>query len=195
MQTEFPPANGNASDGAIPPDRTPPAAPGEDFLRELLLHQNRLYAFVVSLLADTHTADDVFQETNLVLWRKANEFKPGTDFLAWASTVAYYQVLTNRKQQQREQLRFDDTIFEMLAEESKQRIANLDDRLAALGHCLDHLDDEKRQLIERRSSGASVQNLASELSRPVGSVSQALYRIRKFLAECVQRRLGVEEHG
>ncbi len=44
--------------------------------------QRRLRAFVLSLAPDFSAADDVLQETFLVVTRKAAEFEPGTNFFA-----------------------------------------------------------------------------------------------------------------
>ena len=41
-------------------------------------------------------------------------------------------------------------------------------------------------------AGNSVQALAEELGRTIGSVSQTLYRIRAKLAKCVKRALNAE---
>lgn len=164
----------------------------EEFVQLMIRSQSRLYAYILSLVADRAAADDVLQETNLRLLRQEAEFTPESDFLAWAISVANYQVLTSRKQRQRERLRFDDELISILADEARQRSALLDDRLTALRGCLAGLDAEQRQMIESRTAGVSVQQLAEETARPSGSVSQALYRIRKFLAECVRRKLAAE---
>ncbi len=49
------------------------------------------------LLANRQQAQDVMQETNLVLWCTADQFQPGTNFAAWMMKVAYYQVLDHRR--------------------------------------------------------------------------------------------------
>jgi RNA polymerase sigma-70 factor (ECF subfamily) len=50
--------------------------------------QTRRRAFVRCLLVRSDDVDDVLQDINAVLWEKADEFKPGTDFWAWASQIA-----------------------------------------------------------------------------------------------------------
>jgi hypothetical protein len=44
---------------------------------ELLRHQDRLRGFIRCLLIDRRDADDVWQDVNLVLVRKAADFRPG----------------------------------------------------------------------------------------------------------------------
>ena len=78
-----------------------PAPPNDnasaEFVSLLTGHQRKLYSFILSLLRNPSDADDVLQETNLVLWQKCNEFEPGTNFGAWAFRVAQFQVMAHRK--------------------------------------------------------------------------------------------------
>ena len=60
--------------------------------------QSRLYAYICSLIGGAAGARDVLQETNLVLWDKAQEYDPARPFLPWAYRIAYLQVLAYRKQ-------------------------------------------------------------------------------------------------
>jgi hypothetical protein len=52
----------------------------EEFVALITQHQPALYAFVLSLLGNRTDTDEVVQETNLVLWRKFDQFHAGSDF-------------------------------------------------------------------------------------------------------------------
>jgi RNA polymerase sigma-70 factor, ECF subfamily len=73
----------------------------ERYLGLLLAHQRRIFAYVLALVPHWSDAEDVVQETSAVLWRKFDEFTPGTDFNAWALSIARYQVMNFRKKQRR----------------------------------------------------------------------------------------------
>ena len=49
------------------------------------------------------TLEDVFQAANLVLWRKFDQFEPGTNFFAWACQIIRYEVLKYREKYARRQ--------------------------------------------------------------------------------------------
>ena len=53
--------------------------PSFEFVQLLTTHQSRMFAYILSLLGNRTQAEDVMQETNAVLWRKAHEFKLGTN--------------------------------------------------------------------------------------------------------------------
>lgn len=159
-----------------------------EFSRSLIACQDRLYAYAQALLGDPVAVEDVVQQTNLILWRKAAEFQPGTEFGAWACRVAFYEILKHRQRLARDRLLFDDDLLTLLAERVEQRSETASDRRAALRHCLSQLTSSQRDLLTRRyGPEASVQALAAQLNRPVASVSQTLYRLRITLTECIER--------
>lgn len=62
-----------------------------EIMRLLAGQQRRLYGYVLTLITDPVAADDILQQTNLVVLQKADEFEVGTNFNAWASKIAYFQ--------------------------------------------------------------------------------------------------------
>ena len=69
----------------------------DEFVLELTQVQQRLYSYIYRRLANRDQAQEVLQQVNLVLCRKADDFELGTNFDAWAVTVAHYQILSYRK--------------------------------------------------------------------------------------------------
>ena len=164
----------------------------EDFVRELTAAQSSLWAYVFSLLPDHVAAQDVLQQTNLTLWRKAGDFQQGTSFIAWASRAAYFHVLTYRRGMRRDRLVFNDEVFAYLAERQAERLTSWapGERETALRGCLEKLPPHSRRLLESRyAPGASVKGLAQADGRSVAALSQVLYRIRDTLLECIETAL------
>ena len=46
-----------------------------DTIRQISLHQASLLAYIQTLQPDRSEAQDILQETNVVLWQKVNEFR------------------------------------------------------------------------------------------------------------------------
>ncbi len=166
----------------------------EEFIELLTGAQPAVFGYIVSLCHDHALAQDILQETNLTLWRKAENFERGTSFAAWACRTAYFHLLNHRRKQRRETLVFDEDVFDYLAERQEERAVGSDRRLEALRHCVASLPTAQRELIDRRyRPGASVQAIARDDGKTEGSVSQALFRIRAALQRCVEKRLLKEE--
>ncbi len=165
----------------------------ENFVRHLTEHQNRIYGYVFSLVGDHSRAADVVQETNLVLWRKIGEFKPGKQFLPWAFAIARFQVLAHLRDHKRDRLLLDTNLTETLSTEAESHAEQIDIVREALRPCLKLLTRTNRELVEHRYFQAmSVDDVAESVDRTPGAVKVALLRIRRQLADCVQQRMTAE---
>lgn len=168
----------------------PQAGPGPEFVQEFTKNQRRLYLFILSQVGRPSDAEEVLQNTNLVVWRKAALFAPGTSFFAWASRIATYEVLKLRERRGRDKLRFSAEFVEVVARDAADAGEEWEERRKALSACLGKLRPRDRELIERRyAPGENGKSAAEDLGRPVNAVYQSLGRIRRTLLECVNRQL------
>jgi RNA polymerase sigma-70 factor (ECF subfamily) len=165
--------------------------PPDQFVMWITAAQRPLYAYIRTLIGPCAEVDDVLQEVNLVLWRKAAEYDGRGQFLTWACHIAYLQVLAQLKRRQRDKhVYFDEAVLADLAEPLARHVESLEDRVEALRRCLQQLSPQHRRMITARyTAGGSVQKLALELGRSAGSVRVALHRIRALLLACMQRQL------
>ncbi len=163
------------------------------FMRLFSEHHQRVYAFIHSLVLDRADADEVFQETSVVLWRAFGDFRPEGNFLNWACGVALNQVRRFRRQRGRDRLVFSEPLLEMLAQDRAKREDRADLRRAALARCMRKLRGIDRTLVEScYGSGDSFKDIADQLSKPVNTVYHALSRIRRALHECIDRQVRKE---
>ena len=72
-----------------------------EFAELLRLHTSQVLGYINSLVLNWSDADDLFQETCLVLWQKFDEFQSGTNFLAWALRIADHKVMKFQAKQSR----------------------------------------------------------------------------------------------
>jgi RNA polymerase sigma-70 factor (ECF subfamily) len=153
-----------------------------------------LYAYIRTLVGQAADVDDVLQEVNLVLCRKAGEYDGQGRFLTWACRIAYFQVLAHLKHRQRERCFYlDEALLADLAGPLAIQVEQLDGRLEALRHCLGRLRAEQRQMITARyAHEGSVEKVARQAGRPAGSVRVTLHRIRLLLLKCIERALAAE---
>lgn len=170
-----------------------------EFVRLLNAGHRRLLAYLVSLLGNRHDAEDVLQRASVTLWRKFDGFELGAgrsqqevlgDFLAWASTVAFYEVKNFQRAQARSRLQFSEELMQTLADERVADLAQTDSRHEALEQCIAKLDERGRQLLEAAYlEEGSLATLAETLGRAPQTLYNKLNVIRRALAECVTRRL------
>jgi RNA polymerase sigma-70 factor, ECF subfamily len=162
----------------------------EAFVRNLTACQSPLYSFILSLLPDCNAADDVLQDVNLVMWRRAEEFVEGTNFMGWACQIARFKVLAYHRDQGRNRHVFDDQLLGTLAAEAEHRAVESDGDISLLDECVDELPLSQRELVhERYSPGGSVQVIAARLGKSVSNISVTLSRIRQTLMDCMHRKM------
>ena len=164
--------------------------PDKEFVYQLTDWQNRLFGYLVTLLGSVHDAHDVLQETNLVLWRKMDEFETGSDFGAWARKCAYFQALAFLRDRKRDRHLFDDDLLAQFSDEETYAGNEADERILAMRDCLSRLPDRQRQLINLRySKNRSVKQLAKDADKKESAMKMMLMRIRQALHTCIEFKL------
>lgn len=167
------------------PDRPSP----EHFVQMLTKAQLGLMRYITALVGDPHAANNILQETNLLLWRKADEFEKGTNFDAWATKVAYWQVKAYLRDSNRDRHVFSDELIAQLAE-CPESETDFDRTIQTLRSCLEMLRSVDRELVALRyGRGFSVSQLSTELGKTPAAVKGALLRTRRALRTCIERRL------
>jgi RNA polymerase sigma-70 factor, ECF subfamily len=166
---------------------------GEQFMTLYSGHQRRLYLYTMALLPASVDAEDVLQEANLVLWRKFDQYEPGTNFFAWACQIIRYEVLKYRERRVRTAQLLDPDVFDSLAETAISQIEHLDEsHRRALVDCMERLSTGDRDLMRRRYLEAmEVQRIAAAMNRSPNAVSKSLGRIRRLLLDCINSDLNV----
>ena len=170
-----------------PPDRT------KELVLLMTQHQRRIFAYIYTLLPDRHAAEDILQETSVVICEKFHEFKSGTDFVAWANQIAWWQVRAARTKFARSKVIFDDDVLECVARTSMELEPEADVRHEALAKCLQKLPPRDRELIMTRyEPGNGVEEAARRSGRSLVAAYKALARLRKLLHDCVRNQLTQE---
>lgn len=167
-----------------------------EFMRLLSQHERRVYSYILSLVPRWSDADEIQQETNVRLWEQFDTFRQGTDFCAWACTIAYYQVLTFRRRLDWERRHFDDGLLELIAEDSKAVLPETEDRMTAMEACLDGLLPPQRQLLRQCYDGSTtIKQVAAAVGRTVAATYKSVSRLRQILHECIERKLRREREA
>ena len=161
-----------------------------EFVQLLNAAHRRLLAYLVSLLGNLQDAEDVLQRASVTMWKKFDVFESGTDFCAWASTIAFYESRNFQRLNSRSRLVFSDDLLKTLAEERLQDVDNVDSRHNALNECLQGLDEPARKLLEAAYlEEGSVVQLAERLGRAPQTLYNKLNSLRRLLFNCVEQRL------
>ncbi|MGJ8726353.1 MAG: sigma-70 family RNA polymerase sigma factor [Roseibacillus sp.] len=164
------------------------------FVALLIEHQEIIRSYIITQIPGSPDVRDVLQEVNIVLWEKRGSFKEGTNFGAWACTVARYKVLEHRRKDARRNnvLIFKDELAELFGEKALNRPSDFqEDRRQALEHCLSKMSPNNRQLLTIRyaTKQGGLEQLTKDTGRSNDSLRVTLFRLRESLRNCIQSHL------
>lgn len=172
---------------------TPEPVEQAEFHRLFVQSQRRIFGYILTLLPRLTDAEEVFQQSCVIILGKATQFAPGTDFVAWACQIAKFEVYNYRRRRQGERLHFNDALLDRIAACRIQKSDLLEQELDALRGCVHKLPPSDRHLIqEQYKRKITSRMLAAELGRPTNSVYKAIQRIRRRLRDCVEKVLSQE---
>jgi RNA polymerase sigma-70 factor (ECF subfamily) len=159
-----------------------------------LAHADLLRGFIRGLVPQQDAAEDIFQELFLTLTAKAGDFHLGTNFIAWARSIARLKVLEQYRQLKRTVPLLAPEVINVLSETVSELDPLLMPRYEALQNCLEQVAPRAREMVMLRYADPPLtpQQIGRQLSWTPNAVRVALARARKFLLECVERRLAAE---
>jgi RNA polymerase sigma-70 factor, ECF subfamily len=164
--------------------------PDEAFVRALTECQAALHGYCQAALGHSEEAKDAWQRTNVVLWRKAHEWDRTTKFLRWALGVARFEVLAVIRDRQRERLVFDGDVAELMADAAAAEAEAHGPRYEALAHCVDKVLPRQREvLVAHYVFGQPLPEVAASHGMGLSAVKVLLFRLRRSLADCIERQL------
>jgi RNA polymerase sigma-70 factor, ECF subfamily len=164
-----------------------------EFLRLFSSQSQRIYEFILVLVMRRTDAEEIFQNTCLILWKKFDSYDPEGNFHAWACRIAYLEILQQRRTNRRLQT-FSEEALSLLADKALAHSTDLGHRQQALEECLEKLGSQDRELIEQRYYyRRTPKEIATVKTRSVYSIYRSLCRVHRALFECVQSRMAREE--
>lgn len=169
---------------------TGPTAPDAAFVMALTESQTALRAYCEASLGHRDDAKDAWQRTNVVLWRKAGEWNHTQRFLPWALAVARYEVLAVIRDRRRDRLVFDEDVALAMADESLHVAETVAARREALALCTEKLQPRHRDVLAAHYVlGHPQSEIAASHRMRLSAVKVLLMRLRRSLADCIERRL------
>jgi len=167
----------------------------EEFIELIAQYQPRIFLFILSLVPNRVDAEDLLSETMLVLWQKFGNFRPGSDFRAWAFEVAMRQSKKFWNKCGRCKFRHSDEFLDRVATTAASSSDDHQAKFDALEHCRAKLSPTDQDLLQRRyQSKATLASVAADLGRSEAGCYKAMARIRQALLACIQKTLAQAVH-
>jgi len=162
------------------------------FFRCMSQNQKQIHAYILMMVHDYHNAEDLMQETAIILWQKFDDYKPDTSFAAWGIQVARNVVFNYRRKHSKRSQIFNDHICRILEGYAQQCARELSATEESLHECIQKLKPMDRHLVKLRyEQHIPVQEIAAQIKRSADSVYHSFSRIYVTLKQCVSQQLEI----
>ena len=173
-------------------DKNPTLEEKQDLFHRLLFrNQNRIYAYVLTLIGNYTDADDVMQETISTMWQKFNNFKAGTNFVSWGITIAHYKVLDYRRNKQKNGriCQYNNELLEQFGHEVTKSSVSFDEKFDLLRRCIEKLKGPFITIVKLRfQEDLNPATISTRCGISISNVYQILSRAYRMLILCMNRQ-------
>ncbi|MBN1675343.1 MAG: sigma-70 family RNA polymerase sigma factor [Kiritimatiellae bacterium] len=177
---------------------TDPNDTRSEVIRLAIEHRARIWGYLMGLTKDPYKAEDLLQNTYVVVYEKWDRYTLGTNFLAWVLTIARNQFLMSVDPKRHPLVATEMDVLERVLSEAaaEERTDVLAARREALSVCLGKLRSKDRRVMELRyAEGLSCMEIAKQVGASLNGLYSLLSRLRDLLRDCVERQLRVLETG
>lgn len=150
-----------------------------------------LNAFAYNLTQNIEDAKDLYQETAYRAITNRDKFLPGTNFKAWMFTIMKNIFINNYRKKTKANTIFDATDNQYYINSTSNSTHNLGETnimMEELNGMVNALDDSIKIPFQMHHDGYKYQEIADELSLPLGTVKSRIFFARKELKDKVNRR-------
>lgn len=148
----------------------------------------RMYAYALRLVGDSHTAEDVLQDSLLAVWQKAHTFRRKGRVIAWLLAIVHNKAMRSFRQKPTINLA---VVEEQLADpgEHPSAKAHQRERNNLLRAGLGQLSIEQRTVLELVFyQGLTMQETAQVIDCPVGTVKSRLNAAKENMRGILNRQ-------
>ena len=152
-------------------------------------HHVRVYRFVLRLVRNEATAEDLISEVFLDIWRQAGKFEGRSAVSTWMLSIARFKALSAMRKRQDTEL--DDETAERIEDQADDPETALakKDKGALLRQCLTALSAEHREIVDLvYYHEKSVEEVAGIVGIPEATVKTRMFYARKKLSELMKER-------
>jgi RNA polymerase sigma-70 factor (ECF subfamily) len=155
-------------------------------------HHVRVFRFVVRLVRDETTAEDLISEVFLDIWRNAAKFEARSSVSTWMLAIARFKALSALRRRPDEE--FDEESAAAIEDDADDPEVALEkkDKSTLIRECLVGLSAQHREVVDLvYYHDKSVEEVAAIVGIPENTVKTRMFYARKRLSELL-KAAGIE---
>ncbi|MCK1547203.1 sigma-70 family RNA polymerase sigma factor [Bradyrhizobium sp. 147] len=150
-------------------------------------HNVRVYRFILRIVRDATTAEDLVSQVFLDVWRTAGQFQGRSQVSTWLLSIARFKALTAMRQRRFEDIDQEDV--RQIPDDAETPETSLDrnDTSAILRACVQKLSPAHREIINLiYYHEKSVEEVGQIIGIPQSTVKTRMFYARKQLADLLK---------
>lgn len=166
-----------------------------NLIEEAFAFKNSMVAYAFAIVKDWSAAEDIVQDSYIVVIEKQAKFKEGTSLSQWIKRIVFLKCMESLRKSKRLTLVSDESLEAVIARviesnSSEQEMSMLEIKKVALKDCMKTLKVEIVKLIhafywERRA----IKEIALQMQITENTIRLRLLKYRKSLKSCLTKRL------
>lgn len=163
----------------------------EAFEQLFRCYRGVVMSMLTRLAGNRYDAGDLLQETFIKAFLNISKYNNSYRFSQWLVTIARNTFIDHyRHRNVRDELdKIDSVTNGDFVEETPEELIIMDERRREMEHNIESLSRNYRKIIEMRYyQGLSYEEIAEELSIPVGTVKTRLFRAKERLNELINKK-------
>jgi RNA polymerase sigma-70 factor, ECF subfamily len=152
-----------------------------------------LNSFAYNLTKNVEDAKDLYQETTFRALANRDKFQPDTNFKAWMFTIMKNIFINNYRKKVKQNTVLDHTDNQFFLNSNHHAAPNAAEgeiMLQELNEMLSNLDDSVKVPFMMHYEGFKYQEIADELTLPLGTVKSRIFFARKELKDNILSKYG-----
>ena len=150
-------------------------------------HHVKVYRFVLRLVGNPTTAEDLISEVFLDVWRQASRFEARSAVSTWLLAIARFKALSALRRRPEAELDEDKAAAIEDPSDDPEVVAQKKDKGAVLRKCLEALSPDHREIIDLvYYHEKSVEEVAEIVGIPAATVKTRMFYARKKLSELLK---------
>ena len=154
----------------------------------------RLLSYIMMMIHNQAASEDLLQETAAIMWENFDQFQEGTNFAAWAISIARNKTLEYLRENQKTKKLFKNEFYEKLSHIAEDSADDHSVRVKALDNCIRKLSDNNHKLISLRyKHNVPIKDIALETGKPISTLYLHISQILGLLRICISKFLAEQE--
>ena len=150
-------------------------------------HHVRIYRFILRMVRDTSTAEDLTSQVFLDVWRTAGQFQGRSQVSTWLLSIARFKALTALRQRRHEDVDQDEILEIADGAETPEACLDRSNTSEILRACVAKLSPAHREIINLvYYHEKSVEEVGLIIGIPQSTVKTRMFYARKQLADMLK---------